>query len=349
MPKMSFAEFNKSFSAKTPKTYPIYCFAGEEGYFIDSCLKKVQTLFASDDLNREVFQGKDAVADDIFNALQTVPFFGSKRIIIVKELNKMLANTDSAVKLTEYISNPVDTAVLLLAYLGNSTKDTSDKRKSLINKCSKDENCLFVECKKLYENTIRTFINEEFKSRGKTASYGAVSMLIEENGVDMLNIVNEIEKAALFVGQKQKSISEQDIEMISGYTKEANIFNLSNAIEAKDGSKSLDILDKLLAQGTLPPPRILSNIMATVRKLLMAKSLLEEKHKPQSEIISILRLSTHYAPAYFSNLRKHSLKRLKESLIKLLEMDGALKSASDKISPLQKAILFITDDKVISV
>ncbi|MDR0822440.1 MAG: DNA polymerase III subunit delta [Endomicrobium sp.] len=341
MAKMTLTDFNKSIGAKASKTiYPIYCFAGEEGYFIDSCLNKIQKVLSIDDLNREVFHGKDALIDDIFNALQTIPFFGSKRIVIIKEVNKMSA--DNAVKLAEYISNPVDSACLILTYLGNFAKDTSDKRKSLINKCAKDENCAFVECKKLYENTARNFISDEFKARGKTADYDAVSMIIEENGVDMLNIVQEIEKASLFVGSSKKSVSEQDIEMISGYTKEANIFHLSNAIEAKDQSKTLSVLDKLLSEG-VEPIVILSNISGAVRKLLIAKSMLEEKRMSQSEIASALRIPPFFASAYFSNLKKHNLKRLKASIPILLETDISLKSgSSDKISAIQKAALFIT-------
>jgi len=341
MTKVSFNAFSEILLKKSKKTYPIYCFAGEEAYFLDSCLNKLEKAFSFDALNREIFYAKDAPIEDILSIARTIPFFNSKREIIIKEVDKMPAQ--SAVQLSQYILNPDNSSCLILSYLGNPNKDTTDKRKALINLCSKNDNCLFVDCQKMkeYGAELKNFIKQEFKDRNKNISESAISMIIEENGVDLLNIVNEIEKASLFIGKDKNSVSVGDIEMTSGYTKEANIFHLANYIEAKNSIRALTVLENLLSEGEAAI-KILACIAASIRKLLSAKSMIEEKGMSEREVLAGMRYN-FFADKFIANLKKHSLKKLQASLKALLKTDIALKtSLDDNKSALQKLILFIT-------
>jgi DNA polymerase-3 subunit delta len=215
------------------------------------------------------------------------------------------------------------------------------KRKEFINKCISSKNCVCVDCRKQYENEVKEFIKNEFAQKGKVISYDVISRIIEENDADLLNIANEIEKLSLFVGKNKKDIVQSDLEKIIGYTKKINIYALSSDIEAKNLKKAIFTLEKLLNEGE-DPVMILSAISSTVRKMLNAKSMLEEQGMSVDEVSLALRIRNFYAAAFFANLKKHNTKILKESLKTILKADVAIKSGcSDAISALDKAVLSV--------
>ena len=334
---IKFQDFNKIISSK--KISPVYLFAGEESYLIELCLCQTEKLLGADDLNKEVFYAADSSAEDILYALQTLPFLSERRIIVVKGVDKM--KVADAEVLTGYIENVVETSSLLLLYPANHKKESTAKRKELISKCSTSKNCIAVDCRKQYDNEVKEFIKNEFARKGKTVSFDTINRIVEENGTDLLNISNEIEKLTLFVGKDTKTVTEEDIEKISGYTKEVNVYTLASEVEARDMKKAMFVLEKLLAEGE-DPIKILSALAGTIRKLLNAKSMLEEQGMTNSETASALRIHNYFARAFFANLKKHDIKKLKASLKILLNADTEIKTGSSDIpSSLGRIILFI--------
>ncbi|OEG71272.1 hypothetical protein ATZ36_15850 [Candidatus Endomicrobiellum trichonymphae] len=329
-------DFSRLISSQ--KISPVYLLAGEESYFINMCLNKIEKLAAAD-LNREVFYASESSADDILNALQTLPFLSEIRVVIVKDVNKM--KTVDAERLSGYLSNIIETSCLILLYFNDYKKETVAKRKEFINKCIASKNCISVNCRKQYESEVKEFIKNEFAQKGKKASYDVISKIVEENGTDLLNISNETEKLSLFVGKNKKDITQEDLEKISGYTKETNIYALSSDIEARDLKKAMFVLEKLLTEGE-EPVIILSAISSAVRKMLNAKSMIEEQGLSVAETASAIRIHNFFAETFFTNLKKHSTNTLKESLKTILKTDAAIKTGTnDAESALGKTILSI--------
>jgi DNA polymerase-3 subunit delta len=331
-------DFSKLMSSH--KISPVYLLAGEESYFINMCLNKIEKLAVSDDLNREVLYASESSADDILNALQTLPLLSEMiRVVIVKDVNKMKAV--DAERLTGYLSNIIETSCLILLYFDNYKKETVAKRKEFINKCIVSKNCISVNCRKQYENEVKEFIKNEFAQKGKEASYDVISRIIEENGTDLLNISNEAEKLSLFVGKNKKDITQDDLEKIGGYTKETNIYALSSDIEARDLKKAMFVLEKLLTEKE-EPVIILSAISSAVRRMLNAKSMIEEQGLSVAETASVLRIHNFFAETFFINLKKHSTNTLKENLKTILKTDVAIKTGTNNAaSALEKTILSI--------
>jgi DNA polymerase-3 subunit delta len=332
-------DFNKLISLQ--KIFPVYLFAGEESYFINMCLNKIEKLAAVDDLDREIFYASESSAGDILNALQTPPFLSEIRVVIVKGVNKMKAV--DAQRLTDYLSNTVETSSLILLYFDNYKKEIVAKRKEFINRCIASKNCISVNCRKQYENEAKEFIKNKFAQKGKDVSYDVISKIIEENDSDLLNISNEIEKLSLFAGKSKNDITQEDLEKIGGYTKETNVHALSYDIETRDLKKAMFVLEKLLNERE-EPAIILSAISSVIRRMLNAKSMIEEQELSASETASALRIHNFYAETFFTNLRKHSINTLKENLKTVLRADIAIKTGSnDAVSALEKTILSICE------
>lgn len=338
MKPITYLQFQKHLSGT--KIAPVYLISGEEHFLIDEAVKQLEKKINTDSLNREVFQAPDVLGKDIVFAVETLPFLTDKRVVILKMANK-LKNADYEV-ITRIIENPVETSCFIILF-PEKLKGTTSKRKDLISLCSDSENCICVECKKFYEKDAKGFVVQEFKARGKTTSYDVVNQIVNESGTDLLNLSNEIEKICLFIGKDKKEITEDDFAKISGFTKEINVFMLANIIEAKNLKYALFILEKMLENGE-KPINLLTAISSTVRKLLTAKSLLQEKKYSQQETMDYIRVPAffNFRKDYLNNLSKFTLEHLKKSMKEVLKADIAIKTGkSDDILALENLLIFI--------
>lgn len=328
--------FRKNLSAK--KLCPIYFLAGEEPFLLEDSLKRIEKVVNTDDLNREVFQATECSGNDILNSVETLPFLTDKRIVILKMANK-LKNDDFKI-ITKIIENPVDTSCFIIIF-PEKIKNSTSKRKDLISLCEKSDICYCVDCKKLYEKDVKIFIQEEFNIRGKNIEPDVVQQIINDTGLDLQNVSNEIEKISLYLGDSKKNVTVEDFVKISGFTKEINIFMLTNAIEEKNVKNSLFIVEQMLKTGE-SAIGLLSTISGAVRKMLTAKSLMEEKNYTMQDALNYVRVYSYFQYKYSANLSKYSLVHLKKCLKEVLKTDIALKTGkTDDKSAIENLVLFI--------
>lgn len=327
--------------ALADKLCPVILLAGDEIYFLDSCLKTIEKTVATDCLNREVFYVDEVGARPALDALETIAFFnvgGERRLSIIKDLQEIKA-ADAEI-ISEYISKPIEDACLVLVYnapLKNSKEAAA--RKNLLTKCSGSGNVLAVDCSRLreFDRGIDDFIKAEFAKKGISISAAGISKIKDETGTDLLGLSNEIEKISLFaVGKKNVDVS--DIEAVSGRAKEINIYALSNNIESGgDVKKSIIVLEKLISEGEAAPV-LVSQIYQSIRKMLAAKSLEAEKGENPLNVLPF------YCPpdvkrAFAANLRRRSVESLAWALREALEADLAIKSSQDAFCVLEKLVL----------
>ena len=328
--------FRKNLSAK--KIAPVYFLAGEEPFLLEDSLKRIEKVINTDDLNREVFQATECSGNDILNSVETLPFLTDKRIVVLKMANK-LKNDDFKI-ITKIIENPVDTSCFIIIF-PEKIKNSTSKRKDLIALCEKSDTCYCVDCKKLYEKDVKNFIQEEFNSRGKNIEPDVVQQIINDTGLDLQNVSNEIEKISLYLGKDKKNITVEDFVKISGFTKEINIFMLTNAIEEKNVKYSLFIVEQMLKTGE-SAIGLLSTISGAIRKMLMAKSLMEEKNYTSQDALNYVRVYSYFQYKHAANLSKYSLVHLKKCLKEILKTDIALKTGkTDDKSAIENLVLFI--------
>lgn len=328
--------FRKNLSAK--KISPVYFLAGEEPFLLEDSLKRIEKVVNTDDLNREIFQAMECSGNDILNSVETLPFLTDKRIVVLKMANK-LKNDDFKI-ITKIIENPVDTSCFIIIF-PEKIKNSTSKRKDLIALCEKSDSCYCVDCKKLYEKDVKIFIQEEFNNRGKNIEPDVVQQIINDTGLDLQNVSNEIEKISLYLGKDKQTVTVEDFVKISGFTKEINIFMLTNAIEEKNVKYSLFIVEQMLKTGE-SAIGLLSTISGAVRKMLTAKSLMEEKDYTSQDALNYVRVYSYFQYKYAANLSKYSLVHLKKCLKEILKTDIALKTGkTDDKSAIENLVLFI--------
>jgi DNA polymerase-3 subunit delta len=110
---------------------------------------------------------------------------------------------------------------------------------------------------------------------GKAIDEAAVAGIVQRTGASMRGLVSEVEKVLLYVGSRPAVTTADVLEVFSG-SREASIFDLTNAVSGKDPAKALAAFRGLLAQRE-PVPAILGILAAEVRALIIARCALEQR------------------------------------------------------------------------
>jgi DNA polymerase III delta subunit len=161
------------------------------------------------------------------------------------------------------------------------TAEVVDERRSLYKKI--DAAGFIVDCgarpKRAWDTQVspeaaRATIREVLTAAGKRIEPDAVAGILERTGASMRGLASELDKLVLYVGS-QATVTAADVAAVLSQNREANVFELTNALGARDGGRALAALRSLLAQRE-PAPRILGMLGAEVRGLILARTVIEE-------------------------------------------------------------------------
>jgi DNA polymerase-3 subunit delta len=217
----------------------VYFLSGEEPYYIDVIANYIEENVldeADKGFNQSVLYGKDVDLQSVINLAKQFPMMGDKQVIIVREAQD-IKNFDA---LEAYVKQPQTSTILVFCYKGKSL----DKRKTLAKTI--DKSGVLFESKKLYENQLPEWITKYVSSKGFTVSPKAAILLSEFLGNDLSKITNEVDKLCILI-PAGSLISPEIIEKNVGISKDYNIFELNNAIGAKDFDKVMRIVQYFAA------------------------------------------------------------------------------------------------------
>ena len=222
---------------------------------------------ASRDFNFDRIGARDVTAENLLQILKTQPMMSDSRTVVVADFE--LVKKDVLESLSAYFqdSNP-QTNVILIA-------EKVDKRTSFYKNFSKVGEV--IEFKPLYPNQLSGFVQAEAKDLGLALEPGCAELLAELVGNNLMSLVSELEKLALYVGEKNK-ITCQHVRELIGHGLLDNVFVLGNLIGAKKYFELTEIYRQLLSQGEAPA-RLLNLVSGHFRKLLIAQACLKKNRQ----------------------------------------------------------------------
>lgn len=243
--------------------------------------------FASDIIDG-VADNSDQAAQRIHQtveALLTFPFFGGEKLVWLKNANFLADNPmgrsaaviEALEKLAETLSSglPESTKFLLSAI-------EVDKRRSFykgLGKLGKVEVYDRVDASKSgWEEEAAALARERAEERGLQLSGEALELFTLSTGGDRRVMENELEKLDLYLGAEQRVVTVDHVRDLVPLSRAGIVFELGNALAARDLPRSLALLDQLLFQGETAIGILLVAIIPTVRSLLIAKDLMT-RHK----------------------------------------------------------------------
>jgi DNA polymerase-3 subunit delta len=303
---------------KSGELQPVYLFFGEESYSIESCTKLIEEKaapFIGTDFDKETFYGEDKNMLDILNFASAFPFGSKKKLIIVKEFEKIRDKKN----LSSYAKSPADFSILLLLNNGAISNLDSEPFKTLAEKG------FIFEAKELKGNSLIEWLVDYVKANGKILSAENARMLVDISGEDRTMLESQLEKIFIFTGDK-KEITIDSIKNLSTVLKEYSIFDLQNALAKKNKGASLKIAFSMLNNGA--EPTYIIHMLTRYFTGLSRIRELQEKKLPDQAAARIVGTHPYYYKDYIKARGIYSDKDLFKIAESLLKADISVKTTT---------------------
>ena len=240
----------------------VYLLYGTEDYLKRQYRDKLKhALVEPDDtMNFSAYEGKDINPKELIDLSETLPFFKEKRMILVENSGFFKNSCDD---LAEYMSQVPESTCFVFV------EEEVDKRSKLFKAASRAGSAVEFETPK--EDMLIRWILGRIQREGKKITQSVMQLFLSKTGSDMENIDKELEKLICYTLDKTE-ISAADVEAICTGQTENKIFEMIDAISAKNQKKALDLYYDLLALKEAPM-RILFLIARQFQNLLLIKSM----------------------------------------------------------------------------
>ena len=321
---------------------PIYFLMGEEPYFIDVVANYLEKHLLEEDqkgFDQLVLYGQDVTVPTIIDYARRFPMMAERQLIIIKEAQNLRASID---QLVPYVENPTASTVLVFCY----KYEKLDARKKLLKSLGKNQDCVVMESKKLYETqVISSFLPDVFKKKHLSIQPKATQMLVDFLGNDLSRIENEVNKLAL-IAPADTEVTPDIIEKNIGISKEFNNYELKSAFATNDKVKIARII-KHFAENPKDNPLVvtLTVLYGFFQKLLIYHSLTDVSDK---NVMAATKATFFDVKDLHSAAQHYPMKKVSAIMAGLREIDVKSKgvgAASTTPADLLKELMIVINDK----
>ena len=270
-------------------------------------------------------------------ALQTLPFFGGGKLVWLKNANclgdSVIGRAASVLEALEQLSNVLDAGFGNDVTFLLSATDL-DKRRSFYKALAKRAEVQVFDrldsSRVGWEEEATEIVRARAKKRKLQFEDEALDLFVLLTGGDTRQIENELEKIDLYLGARGTGfqpvgteipspggpqpairalpgvtakmavprVTTEQVRTLVPLSRAGVIFELGNALAARDLERALKLVRRLLDQGESAIGLLLVAVLPTVRNLLLAKDLMEQERIPRpsapySFISALNRLPAH--------------------------------------------------------
>jgi len=248
---------------------PSVCYLyGEESFLVERATRLLLDRAIDPslkDFNYNVFYGNESKGVDIVDTAQTLPMFAERRAILVKRAESLSAAACEV--LLPYVQKPAASTCLIFSGA------KIDQRKKFFLELKKHGE--LVEFKRLYDNKISAFIQNESTVHGKPIEPAAADLLSFLIGNNLQELSSQIEKLVVFAGNRPR-ITLEDVRAVASSSKAFTVFELARYLCVKDLHNTLKSLDTLFRNGE-ETPMMIGALSRHFRQLWRVRELLDRK------------------------------------------------------------------------
>jgi DNA polymerase-3 subunit delta len=234
-----------------------YVLAGDEIFLYDRCRAALLKAFVPDELRDFSLSDLDLASTNIFEVLdraQTPSLMAPFQVIFVRNVRQLYtrgAKKDEFAALERYFSSPNPQA--LLVFIADFLRITNDTRRMEMDDKNRFErlqetlgkHCGIVELARVNdEDAMRWAVATAQAARVKLEP-DAARELVDALGADMMLVASELEKLLLYASGRGR-ITLGDVETMVLGAKQRSLYELTDAISAKDRVRALALLHGLL-------------------------------------------------------------------------------------------------------
>ncbi|MCH8932350.1 MAG: DNA polymerase III subunit delta [Nitrospinae bacterium] len=300
-------------------THPVYFLYGEEDFFQRELIAALTRRWITPDnrdFNFETFEAKTSTVHEWIGACKTLSFFGGEKLVIVRGLDEVEWEDGKVTPLLDYVSDPVPEACLVL------TARKADRKRKVYKALAKLKGA--GECTAPREPALIAWLKNRAKESKRTLTAGAARLMVERVGLKPGLLAGELEKVITFAGKVQ-SIDEQAVMAVVGETRLENVFDLTDALKAKNPVRALSILRNHLEHGEQPVK--LLGMIAWQFRLIWEVKHHQTTGTPPSRIAQKMGIAPFQAEQALRYTGKFSEGQLREGFRSLFQADRELKGS----------------------
>ncbi|WP_348268534.1 DNA polymerase III subunit delta [Edaphobacter paludis] len=242
---------------------PGYVLIGDEIFLYDRCRKAVLATLAPAETRDFCLHDLDLAETSIFEVLdraQTPSLMAPFQVLFVRGLKALYgrgSKKEEFAAIDAYFRSPNPSAVIL--FVADHLRIPTDLRKMDYQDKERYEKiretlgdwCGFVELARVEDIDAIKWVTTTAESRGVKFDPDAARELVDALGADMLLIASEFEKLLLYVSARGSDIAKNrvtlgDVETMVLAAKQRSLYELTDAISAKDRPRALLLLHGLL-------------------------------------------------------------------------------------------------------
>lgn len=302
------ASTSNSSSGSAPNIHAVL--GTDDGRVKEVALRLVQKFSAPDggEFSNDIIDGTAESSDhaaqichNVIQALQTLPFFGGGKVVWLKAANFLGDSPSGRSETTqtafELLLEVLEQGLPLNVHFVLSASSI-DKRRTAYKRLTKLANTQAFDrpdtSKAGWEGPVLMQAQARAKELGLTFESGALELLVQMSGDDTRQLENEIEKIDLYLGERRRA-GLQTVRGLVSVSRAGVIWEVGNAIGARDLKRAMELVNLLLFQGQNAIGILLGAIVPKIRSLLLVKDLLA-RHKLNTSSYSGFTVSLEALP-----------------------------------------------------
>jgi DNA polymerase III subunit delta len=315
--------------ADTSELRPVYLLTGSDRPKIELALQRLRHRFVSESI--ELTTAQDSDGPTVVALCNAGSLFGDARLVVVAGVERWKAADLKAVE--TYIASPAPNTVLALV------AEELRKDAALRKACAKAGSVLEYAVPK---RNLTSWVSQQFAAKEARAEPDACAALVQLVGEDLQRLATEVDKLATWAGGEP--IGEREVEALVAASADTPSFTLTDAWGRRDAGRTLEASETIFEREGKPrrdtAPRLAGALGNHVSRVRQCQKLAAEGIRPR-DAAGRLKMHPFYAEKVFGQAQNFSEDELRDAVVRLAELDLALKGKS-RLAPdleLQRALV----------
>ena len=260
----------------------------DDGAVAEAALKLFNKLKpeGGDDFANDIVDGNADNAEHAFEiaaetkqALLTLPFFGGAKIVWLKRATFLGSDRtgesarakEGVEQIKEVLESGIGDDIIFIL-----SATTIDKRRAFFKFIK--QHAELHEFNKLdtskdgWEEQVAMMVDKRAGELDLSFEQDAMDLFVTLAGEDTRQISCELEKLDLYLGKERRTANLDDVRKIVPLTRAGIVFEIGRALQRRDGSRALELIDQQLTRGESAIGILRASLIPTIRNLFMAKA-----------------------------------------------------------------------------
>lgn len=305
---MTYEEFEREVARGEIR--PAYCFSGEETFLVEEGARTViEAVLPGPERGFCLVElAAEAGPEDIRRALSSPSFFGTKRVVRLRDLDRL---SGEAMEVLVSCLRRLPGTTHLVA-LGQPDRRRTAGKEFMAAVVS-------VECPPRKKGEAIAWARARAAKMGLVLPPEAATALVEAVGPHLGAIATELEKISTYLGGEGRPVTAAEVSSLLGQAREEDVFKLVEAAAEGRAEEALRILADLLAAGE-PEGALLALLERQIRLILLAGHLHRAGRTP-AEIATVLGVPRFVAEKLVARADRFPLVRCRAILSRMLRAD----------------------------